>query len=105
MMSRQEKPSPQIQNTGCDRWMIQAIEDRNAMRSASASARPICRAVLRLSAATRLAISARKMMLSMPSTISSTESVRSAIQPSSVKKGANIGASSEPGRRQLGEDV
>ena len=69
-----------IENQGLVSRVSHTMENSSAMRVSIASARPVMRAASRRSGGRRLTRIEMKMMLSMPSTISSADSVMNAIQ-------------------------
>src|SRR3984957_19403778 len=73
---RPEIDCPRIENRGARIEAIHVIENNSAMRVSMAKLKPNNRALLRCAGGRRSTRSARKMMLSMPSTISSAASVR-----------------------------
>src|SRR5688572_3484115 len=81
-MSRPETPWPKngSSNSGLVSRVSQTMENNRAMRVSIASARPVTRADSRRSGGSRLTRMEMKMMLSMPSTISSADNVTNVIQ-------------------------
>ena len=79
MMSRPENSKPNRPNQGFVSRVSQTMENSSAMRVSIANARPVMRADSRRSGGSRLTRIEMKMMLSMPRTISSADSVRNAI--------------------------
>ena len=77
IMSRQEKPLPAIVKTGCVRPTIQASVASSMSRVRSASDSPTLRPRERWCSGSRPVRIAMKTRLSIPSTISSAESVTS----------------------------
>ena len=82
MTSRQETSCPRTATMGAVRLISQVSESRSAIRLPMASPRPSTRADCRRSGGRRPTRMERKMMLSIPSTISRAVSVRSATQAS-----------------------
>src|SRR5277367_3400704 len=78
--SRPEISLPSTVNSVVRKPASQVRENSSAMRVTMANARPRNRALPRLRAGNRSTRTVRKMMLSMPRTISSTANVRNEIQ-------------------------
>jgi hypothetical protein len=79
MMSRPENSCVNTENQGLVRRVSHTMENSSAIRVSIAIARPAMRADSRRSGGRRLTRMEMKMMLSMPSTISSADSVMNAI--------------------------
>jgi hypothetical protein len=89
-MSRPEMPRPATSNQGCVSRISQTIENSSAMRVSIASARPMMRALFCRGGGSRPTRIARKMMLSMPRTISSTVRVAKATQAAGSVSSSSI---------------
>ena len=79
-MSRQDTAKPAISKIGSVRPIIQVRLSSSRTRASSARPRPMRRAVACCASGSRAETIERKMMLSMPSTISSTDRVARLIQ-------------------------
>src|SRR6516164_334159 len=95
MRSRPEKLWPPICSQGCTRRVSHTTENSNAMRVSIASARPLMRAVACDCGGNRPTRIEMKMTLSMPRTISSSDSARKASQ----RCGSAIRAAGSPLRQ------